>query len=206
MRRTTPLAVLALTLPLLSQACGERKAASDEESAAATSPAERPAQQPQPAATQASYVLTASDLDAYEKGMSRENELLRVSLQKLKAARSAGDTVGAMAQAQPQQTEPEGARAAGVPVDRYREIKAAVGDVLGRAEAAQMMQSQMGDTSGMDAATKAQMRANMAQAGAQADPYGGLPSDVASAFRSRQARLETLRAENVKALFAMAGR
>jgi len=70
--------------------------------------------------------LTAADLDAYAKGLARETELVRAAQERARTA-ATPQARGEAQQAQwEDQTIPEGAKAAGLPTERYRAVRTAV--------------------------------------------------------------------------------
>ena len=70
--------------------------------------------------------LTPADLEAYAKGLARESELVRAAQERGRTA-TTPQARGEAQQAQwEDQTIPEGAKAAGLPVERYRAVRATV--------------------------------------------------------------------------------
>ena len=74
--------------------------------------------------------LTPADLDAYAKGLARETELVRAAKERGRTA-TTPEARGEAQQAQwEDQTLPEGAKAAGLPVERYRAVRTTVHDTF----------------------------------------------------------------------------
>jgi len=70
--------------------------------------------------------LSPTDLEAYAKGLAKETELVRAAQERGRTAATPEER-GAAQQAQwDDATIPEGAKAAGLPVDRYRAVHATV--------------------------------------------------------------------------------
>jgi hypothetical protein len=147
------------------------------------------------AATYERFALAAGDLDLYAKGLAFENARL------LDATQQTGDArMEAFVAALPEQTEPAAAESLGITVDRYRNVKQAVNDVLGKFDAQAMLQSiQSGTPSDTSAPPLGEAAAAM-QAEID-DPYAGLDPVVAEAFAARKDELAQLRADNVALLF-----
>jgi hypothetical protein len=77
-------------------------------------------------ATEQAAELTPADLEAYAKGLARETELVRAAQERGRTA-TTPQARGEAQQAQwEDQTLPEGAKAAGLPVERYRAVRATV--------------------------------------------------------------------------------
>lgn len=112
---------------LLLTACGN--GADTPKSQAASEAASQPASGAAPAssgAPAAATELTAADLDAYAKGIARETELVRAAQQRAQSA-TTPQARGEAQQAQwEDQTIPEGAKAAGLSLERYRAVRSTV--------------------------------------------------------------------------------
>lgn len=140
--------------------------------------------------------FSAADLDAYERGIRREIELVR-------AAQSAYDTAstpesrGALQQAQWETaTIAEGAKAAALDPERYEEVRRTVHETMRTLDFQGRIEGPLSlDTTRVDEATRARMRA---------DAYGALPPDAAAALRARQDRIAPLWADYTR-LVAVAG-
>jgi cellulase/cellobiase CelA1 len=146
------------------------------------------------AATFAAYALTKGDLETYERGVAFENARLREAV-----GQGGAEGMSAFVAALPEQTEPAAAADAGVELDRYRNVKLAVADVLDRVA---MRATKVVPDAPTDDAT---VHASVAEMQAAFDdPYAGLDPTVAQAFAVRLERLRTLHDENA-ALLAQAG-
>ena len=99
-------------------------------------PADQPAAEPTPssvsgtepaaAGAEQAAELSPADLDAYAKGLAKETELVRAAQERGRTATTPEER-GAAQQAQWEDaTIPEGAKAAGLPIDRYRAVRATV--------------------------------------------------------------------------------
>ena len=122
---TLVLRFVAVAFAASIAACSGGANSSDQPAAAATSSASGT----EPAAAGASEQaaeLTPADLEAYAKGLAKETELVRAAQERASTA----TTPQARGEAQQAQWEdatiPEGAKAAGLPVDRYRAVRATV--------------------------------------------------------------------------------
>jgi hypothetical protein len=118
----------AIALPLIVSAllaCGDSKPA--DQPAAEPTPSRASASEPAPAAPGDEVAeLSAGDLDAYAKGLARETELVRAAQERGRTA-TTPEARGEAQQAQwEDQTIPEGAKAAGLAVERYRAVRATV--------------------------------------------------------------------------------
>jgi hypothetical protein len=126
--------------------------------------------------------FTASDLDGYAKGMTREIAAVR-------AARNEPDKWDTA-------TIPLGAEAAGLPVDRYRNVREAVNEVFKTLDFQGKIDGPMQiDLSRVDEATKARVGR---------DPFTDLSPPAAAALRGAMDRLVPIWIEYVR-LTAVAG-
>lgn len=201
-RRSIVPLVLSLLVPALV-GCGGSKPAAESDAAAEAS-AEAPAAQPAPAAPSESRStqLTVADLDAYEKGVQAQIDAVRKSSERLKTAKTADDTLSAIGDALPANTEQIGAQAAGMDVERWKVISGQIDAVLqahaGSAMMAQMASPQAMDTASLPPDQRARVRENLKQAQDQmaqqtAQAYGSLPPDLVAAFKARAPHLDSLR-------------
>lgn len=142
------------------------------------------------------FAFTAADVDSYERGLKREIELVRAAQERARTATTPQQR-GEAAQAQwAEQTMPEGARSAGVPVDRYRQIRESVGEVLQTLDYQGKIDGPLSiDTTRVDP----EMRRRLAR-----DPLAELAPASAAALRARLDRLTPLWAEYMT-LTAVAG-
>lgn len=201
------LPLLLLALP----ACGgdEPPEAEDPEAVVAEAPAPAAA----PPAQQGPLVVTVADLDAYERGRTEEVAVLTRLKEELKTARTGEDTLRIMAAGQEMETAEAGARAAGVPVERYRQVTGAVEQSLSAGTGQQMMdqlQQQMAgvDTTQMPPQMREQMRQRMAEmeqdrARVQARQYENVSPDAVPLLQQRAPQLDTLRMKVVGARLAL---
>jgi hypothetical protein len=189
---------MALALVIALAACGGD---SDTRNELAADPATDAA--PAPGAADAGSVrdgaLTVNDLDAYERGVEAEIAAVGEAERRRAAATSPSDTLEALADATELRTIEVGARAAGMPVDRYREVRQRVEGVL-RANATPAASQMMGDvdTTNAPPEVRARVRENIreqeaATARARETAFAGLDPQVAAALRSRVDRLDSLR-------------
>jgi hypothetical protein len=74
--------------------------------------------------------LTPADLDAYAKGLARETELVRAAQERGRSATTPQQRGDAQQAQWEDQTIPEGAKAAGLSVERYRAVRATVHDTF----------------------------------------------------------------------------
>ena len=122
---------LATAFLLITAACGSGADSSSGEAARDQAPSA--AGEPAPAAaasTAQATELTATDLDAYAKGIARETELVRAAQERGRTA-TTPQARGEAEQAQwEDQTIPEGAKAAGLSTERYRAVRSTVHDTF----------------------------------------------------------------------------
>ncbi len=162
-----------------------------------SAPAASPAAAAAPAAadaTPADAALGVADIDAYARGMEKENALLREEFGKLERARAAGDAEAettALFAMTSNDIDVAGAQGAGLAPARYGFVKERIDEVQAKLDMLESFRNMPGDSS------EAQ-----AQLG---DPYAGFAADVAAALRARQAQLAGLRAEAVTLRLKAAG-
>jgi hypothetical protein len=122
-------ALVALVCVLAAGGCG---AAGDGEASADTAAAAAgvDASSATAASDAAPFALTDADLQAYERGITREAALVRAARERGRAAATPAER-GAAAQAEWEDaTIPGGAAAAGIPEARYRQVRTTVHQVL----------------------------------------------------------------------------
>ncbi|MBX6365058.1 MAG: hypothetical protein IRZ00_14410 [Gemmatimonadetes bacterium] len=199
-----PLLPLVVSLLVMSAfACGRAQPAAESGEAAGPA-ADAPAAQPAPAAPSPAEptVLTAADLDAYERGVQAELDALRRAAERLKAATTADDTLNAIGDALPANLQKIGAQGAGMALERWtsvsRQIEAALQARAGSAMMARMAVPQGVDTASLPPEARARVRENLeqmqAQAGQQeAQAYASLPPDLVETFKARAPHLDSLR-------------
>lgn len=78
----------------------------------------------------APFAFTAADLDALQRGFAREAELVRASADNASKAKTPAERGAATQAGFEDATIPEGAKAAGLDVERYRKVRSTVDDVL----------------------------------------------------------------------------
>ncbi len=191
-----PLALVTGFLALtLTTACGGGDAAEDTDpSAEASAESEvsaegdaAPATSTQAAdpSTGTNAPLTVADIDVWQKGMAGELETVRAASARMKSAKTQTDTLSAMLAVQENATQEEGAKAAGVDLERYKVIRS---NLLA---AASYMTPSIGgvDTTMLSQAQRDEMRrmneAQLKQLESQ------VPPDVLEALRPRAAELRT---------------
>jgi hypothetical protein len=109
----------------LAAACGGGGKSADRPASGAASSSAAPAAA-SAASAGATAELTAADLEAYAKGVSRETELVRAAQERARSA-TTPQARGEAQQAQwEDQTIPEGAKAAGLSPERYRAVRTTV--------------------------------------------------------------------------------
>lgn len=194
-------AILAAALLALA-ACGGKQddtpaAATPAVPAAKAPAAASPAATPAPAAadaTPASAPLQLADIDAYRRGMEKENALLRAEFAKLLRARDADDAeaeTNALFAMTSNDIDLAGAQAAGMAPPRYGYVKDRVDEVQSKLEMLEGFRAMPGDSSSLQA-----------QIG---DPYAAFAADVAAALKAQQPQLAALRAEAVGLRLKAAG-
>jgi hypothetical protein len=165
-------------------ACGARDGGATSDSAAASAEA---AAGPTAADDGATVDFTSADLDAYERGLRREIELVRAGRATLAAA-TTPEARGAAIQAQwPQQTMPQAAVTVGMTADRYEQLRRSVDPVLQTLD----FQGKIDGPLSMDTARATpEMCRRLA-----GDPLAELPPASAAALRERLPRLAPVWAE-----------
>jgi hypothetical protein len=116
---------------VLVAACGggdkaarEAAAAAQEAEESEATPAADAAQPPAaPAVSSTSRPVETADIDRWQKGLTGELEAVRAAAEKLRSAKSGGDTLSAMMSVQESATQEAGARAADVELERYKFIR-----------------------------------------------------------------------------------
>jgi hypothetical protein len=204
---------LALALALGTAACG----GDAEEETAAEEQQEEVAQAQdagmQPAAPTGAP-LTAADFDAYERGLRKEKEILEELVKKSAAATKDEEKMELMMAAMQDQTMDDGARAAGLSLERYRDLSQRMDQVLGASSKSIMgsalrQQTVASETQidelasqGMPAAQIADMRKGNAQMREQMDAnektsLEQVAPDAREVFQQRALQLDSLRMTTV---------
>ena len=189
-RRSPAVTITAVILLIAGAGCadtndkGTEPAGSVDERATAT-----------PSSTRA-LELTSDTLNAYERGLKKEIEAVRTAQQRSGTATTAQERGKAIQAAFEEATIPQGAAAAGLSVEDYRELRETVNglfrtlDFQGKIDGPLSM-----DLSRADAATKERLAR---------DPFADLSSGSAAALRTQMDRLVPVWIEYVT-LTAVAG-
>jgi hypothetical protein len=192
-RTSSGVGLLCITLIV---ACGGGDKSGDQAANGATGGAAAPVEASASASAPASAELTATDLDAYAKGLARETELVRAAQERAKSA-STPQARGEAQQAQwEDQTIPEGAKAAGLSPERYRAVRSTVHDTFRWLD----FQGKIDGPMELDTARVApEMKARFAR-----DPFDALSPTSREALQGQMNRLVPAWIEYVK-LTAVAG-
>ena len=134
-----------------------------------------------PAPGAAAFAFTQADLDAYERGMKREIELVRAAKERERKAKSPQERFQAVQAQWEDQTIPGGAKSAGIPEERYRRTRETVDGVLQTLD----FQGKIDGPMSMDTARATpEMKERL-----RSDPFAALPPASAAALRARLNRL-----------------
>lgn len=134
-----------VTLALLAACAGGTDAADEVDSLAlADSATAAPTAAPAP---DVAAEPTLADLEAYDRALAAEVEVLRSVLEQRAAARSGADTIAALLAATEGETAPIAAERAGIDVDRYRRLDDAFGSALAARAMNPGMRAMYADTS-----------------------------------------------------------
>lgn len=140
--------------------------------------------------------LTAADLDALERGLRREVELVKDAQRRSGSAENAQDRGRATMETFPEHTVPLAAQAVGVPADRYRSVRETVDRVFTTLDFQGKIDGPMSvDTARADAELRARLTS---------DPFAELGAASAAALRDRMDRLTPIWIE-YKTLTAVGG-
>jgi hypothetical protein len=195
--------ILAMALLGLA-ACGRHESPAPAEAPSSATPAaaaQAPA--PAPAATPAAPAgdapaarapLQLADVDAYLRGMEKENALLREEFGKIEQARAADDSAAettALFAMTSSDVDLAGAQAAGMAPARYGFVKDRIDEVQSKLDMLEGFRNMGGDGSAMQA-----------QVG---DPYAAFATAVAAALKAKQPQLAALRAEAMELRVKAAG-
>ena len=125
------LAALATAFLVITAACGTSADTSSGQVAREPAPPAAGAGSPAAGApTERATELTATDLDAYAKGIARETELVRAAQERGRTATTPQARGEAEQATWEDQTIPEGAKAAGLSTERYRAVRSTVHDTF----------------------------------------------------------------------------
>lgn len=204
MRKTNLALAMALLVGL--SACGGNDPAATDEAAAPTgdtaeaAPADAPAP-PQPSTAAADTSLKLEEIDAYVRGMQKEIELLTAAGEKVKQARAAGDEpaeLSAITEMAMGDFDTPAAEAAGLAVDRWKQVGRKITATVGGAGTRRQMQEDVAKTDGMSPEQAAEHKRNVeAMLAMIPDPYAGLDPAVAEALKARHDELARLNAESI---------
>jgi hypothetical protein len=204
---------VALALAMGTVACGgdaDEETAADEQQQEVAQ-AQDAGSQP---ATPTGAPLTAADFDAYERGIRKEKEILEELVKKAAAATKDEEKMELMMAAMEDQTMDDGARAAGLSLERYRELsnrmdqvlgassKSVMGSALRQQTAASEAQIDSLAAQGLPAAQIADMRKGNAQMREQMDTneknaLEQIAPDAREVFQQRALQLDSLRMTTV---------
>ena len=187
-------AVVALATTIAAACSGDDKT---DQPAAEPTPSSASGTEPAAAgASEQAAELTPADLEAFAKGLARETELVRAAQERGRTATTPQER-GAAQQAQWEDaTIPEGATASGLPVDRYRAVRATVHRTFQWLD----FQGKIDGPMSLDTATAPpDMKARLAR-----DPLDELTPSSRAALQGAMDRLAPLWIEYVK-LTAVAG-
>ncbi|HEY0972485.1 MAG TPA: hypothetical protein VGE02_16060 [Gemmatimonadales bacterium] len=211
------LAALVAALP----ACGGGDADADTSAVDTALTAAPAAEGSVPAGADTGSALGEADLEAYERALAAEVEVIRDAVAKQAAARTQRDTIDALFAATEMQSVPAAAERAGIDADRYRRLDNVFGRVLGARAmnpgmSAMVAGMQNADTSFLASlpaaeadSMRARMKANMAEmqsAFSDSAAYAPLPPSLRETFRERAAaRLDSLWRERMELRARAAG-
>lgn len=154
------------------------------------------------------FVLSAADVAAYERGLRREVEMLEAAEERLGQAERDEDRLEILGDIQPQELRRAGAAAAELAEGRYELIANAVNDVLGKldmGEATRQMMPSEEDLAEMPPEVRERVEENVRQMQAAfGDPYEGLDQAAAAALEARVDEIRRLRAEHLGLLLDVA--
>lgn len=148
------------------------------------------------ASTEQATELTATDLDAYAKGIAHETELVRAARERGRTATTPQARGEAEQATWEDQTIPEGAKAAGLSTERYRAVRSTVHDTFRWLDFQGKIEGPMElDTARATPDMKERFRR---------DPFDALSSTSRAALKAQMNRLVPAWIEYVK-LTAVAG-
>ena len=183
-------AVTAAAVSTLFLGCGDTAEKAIQPSSAEAPPAKASA------SSTATLELTDNSLSAYERGMKKEIEAVRAAQARSRDAKTAQERGEAIQAAFEEATIPEGAAAAGLPVEQYRALRATVGEIFRTLDFQGKIDGPLSmDLSRADAATKERL---------SRDPLADLSPASAAALRNQMGRLVPVWIEYVS-MTAVAG-
>lgn len=134
-----------------------------------------------PTLSNEALAFTEADLDAFERGMAREAELVRQSKERASTAATPAERGAAAQSGWAEATIPEGAKAAGLELERYRQLRMILDDALRTLDFQGKIDGPLQiDTTRVDAAMKAKLAI---------DPLTTFPPASAAALRARLDRI-----------------
>ena len=186
-----------LSLVLFAGCAGETPdAAQDRQAtdAATASPGEAAPARGAADESAATIQLTASDLEAYRRGMEAELEAVRAAGERVKTT-SGTRQLEALSEMLPEHTSQAGARASGLTLARYVEVVRAIDQTLAARASSRLMSGAAAiDTLTVPAEYRAQFRETMRLAAeAEARAYEKLPPSLVETFKDRAPALDSLR-------------
>lgn len=161
-------------------------------------------------ATPADAPLSVGDIDAYVLGMRKEIALLEATVAKVEQAKQQKDEeaqASAVMEAAMADRDAPAATAAGLPVERWKQVKSRIAAIIGGVAMRAQLSRMGGEAADMTAEQKAEQEKNVAAMLADMpDPYQGLEPAVVDALESRHDELAALHAESVGLLLKAASR
>ena len=204
---------VAIALVLTVAACSgsDDQQAMDQQAADAAS---QPAVPTQDMSGDAGAPLTSADLDAYERGMKKEMEIVQDLVKQAEGTTDDAKQLEIMTAALEDQTMDDGAQAAGMPLDRYRALRNRMTEVLSASsfsimgaalrDQARQSEAQLDSLAGqgLTAEQIAQSRKNVQEMKDQLDAQERttlemIAPDAREAFKQRALRLDSLRMNTV---------
>jgi hypothetical protein len=174
---------VTLMLAVLLASCGADEANPPDEDTLGELPAGEPAPVPQAAGEPTTAPLTVEDIDRWQRGMEAELRAVQEAGTKLRAAKTAEDTLNAMMAANDMQTLAAGSSAAGVSAERYQYIRTTLSTATGYLSP---LEQEM-DVSRMPAASVQELQRGREAGLAQMS--NEIPSNVVDTLRPRAAAL-----------------
>jgi len=176
-----------IALAILFTACGEKTA--ETSTAATTSPAAEVTTEASGESTPA-LAFTEAELDAYVRGLRREIEAAQAAQRNAAAATTPAERGRAIQASWETATMPLGAETAGLPVERYTELRTALDQILRTLDHQEKIDGPTSiDLQHADEATKARVAR---------DPFADLPPAAATALRAKLAAVTAVWSEYVQ--------
>ena len=144
-------------------------------------PAAAGADQPAASSSTRGVELTADTLSAYERGLRKEIEAVRAAQQRSSSAKTPQERGEAIQASFEHATIPQGAEAAGLPVEQYRELRETINGIFQTLDFQGKIDGPLSmDLSRADDATKQRLAR---------DPFADLSSGSAATLRAQMDRL-----------------